>query len=178
MKRLLGMAVLAGLAGCVTMQPQAVEYKIASNFNSEFARNQIADGLGEINGTAFLKQQGGGVVTCAGQDVHLFPVTEYASDRVLLLYGGLPSLNRTVSQDIRNVLNKKTSFVPDPPEYKEHSKITKCDANGEFQFSQVKDGEYYINTAVFWRVQAYQGGQLLAYAKVENGKSPRIIMTR
>ncbi|MGZ9568805.1 hypothetical protein ACVTTK_05500 [Alcaligenes nematophilus] len=178
MKRLLGIAVLAGLTGCVTMQPKEMEYKIASDFNIEFARNQIADGLGEINGTAFLTQKGGGVVTCAGQDVHLFPVTEYASDRVSYLYGGLPSLNRTVTQNIRNVLNRKPSFVPDPPEYKEYSKVTKCDANGEFQFSQVKDGEYYINTAVYWQAQTYQGGLLLTRAKVEDGKSPRIIMTR
>lgn len=178
MKKFLGIALLTGLAGCVTMQPKTVEYKITSEFNSEFARNQIANGSGEINGTAFLRQKGGGVVTCAGGNVYLFPVTDYASDRVFHLYGGVPSINNVVSQNMRTVQNRKPLFVPDPPEYKEYSKTTKCDANGEFKFSQVKDGEYFINTSVVWQVQTYQGGLLLARTKVENGKSPRIIMTR
>lgn len=178
MKKLWSVAILLGLTACVTTQPQVVEYKITANFDSEFAKNQIAEGSGEINGTAFLRQQGGGVVTCAGQDVHLIPVTEYGTERISKLYGSAPAMNQTASQDIRILLNRKPLFTPDPPDYKEHSRVSKCDANGEFQFTQVKDGEYYINTAVFWQVQSYQGGNLIARAKVKNGKSPRVIMTR
>lgn len=177
MKKLWTVAVLLGLSGCVTMQPEVIQYKITSTFDSEFAKNQIANGLGEINGTAFLRQQGGGVVTCAAQDVHLIPITDYTVDRVSQLYGGAPALNQVASQNIQNMRKRYPVFIPDPPEYKEYSRITKCDANGEFQFTQVKDGEYYINTSVFWKVQTYQGGTLITRVKVENGKVPRIIMT-
>lgn len=178
MKKVCGIFVLMGISGCVTMQPKTEEYRLASVFDSEFAESQIATGGGEISGTAFLRQQGGGVVTCAGQDVQLIPITDYASDRIFRLYGGLPSINATAVQDVRSALRTNLKFIPDPPEYKKHSRTTKCDAQGEFQFTQVKDGEYYISTTVVWQVQTPQGGTLATRARVENGKSPRLIMTK
>lgn len=178
MKKLWGIALLTGLTGCVTMQPAEPVYGINGNFNAEFARAQIASGAGKISGTAFLRQRGGGVVTCAGQDVVMVPVTDYASDRVFHLYGMEPTINFTVSQDIGLALNRRPKFIPDIPEYREHSRSTKCDAQGEFQFEDVKDGEYYISTSVIWRVQSYQGGLLATRVKVENGKSPKLILTQ
>jgi len=178
MKRVASIGVLALLAGCVTMQPQEVEYKLLSSFDAEFAKTQIAQGDGEINGTAFLRQQGGGVVTCAGQDVHMTPVTQYASDRLFRIYGTAPAVGHTVGSDIREALRVRIKFVPDFPEYKEYSRATKCDAQGEFRFENVKDGDYYISTPVVWQVGAHQGGFLATRVKVENGKTPRVIMTR
>lgn len=179
MKNLLVLALALGLTGCAINQQKPITYNLTNEFDSLSAQQQLMPGDGAIRGTAFLRQQGGGVVTCAGQFVHLIPVTEYASERIQILYPYAPKIGETSYKNLRDELRVKRDFIPDEPEYREHSKATKCDGQGEFLFENLKDGQYYIQTSVTWQVQySPQGGLLISKAEVLNGKSPRIIMSQ
>lgn len=166
------------LSGCAIMQPKVVTHNIAGKFDAAYAKEQISPGAGLIEGTAFLRQQGGGVVTCAGQDTYLMPVTDYAADRLWNLYGSVPSSSTVVSRSAYEITSTKILFSPEIPEYLTHSRATKCDAQGEFAFRDVKDGNYYVVASVIWQVRGFEGGQMATRVKVENGKAPRLIMTR
>lgn len=179
MKNLLVLALAAGLAGCAITQPKPITYNLTNEFDSLSAQQQLMPGGGSIRGTAFLRQQGGGIVTCAGQLVHLIPVTDYASERMQIIYPFTPKVGETSYKNFRDEMLVKRNFIPDEPDYREHTKTTKCDAQGEFLFENLKDGQYYIQTAVTWQVQySIQGGLLVSKAEVLNGQSPRVIMSQ
>ena len=99
-----------------------------------------------LTGESFLRRTDGGVVTCAGQAVKLFPVTAYASERMRYIYGG-------TQQGYRSAMNfqlKPLDFTPDEQMYHVYEKKTFCDAQGHFKFSDMKPGKYYILTDVVW----------------------------
>ncbi len=93
------------------------------------------------------------------------------------LYGAAPTVGETRAIPYIQA-TQKTIFLPDEPAYREAMKSTTCDAQGNFEFSALKDGDYYIVTAVIWRVRGYEGGLVSTRATVRNGKSARLIMTR
>jgi hypothetical protein len=173
------MAVGAALlAGCA-VQPTDLRYNITVPYDHQAAKEAMAPGDVIINGTAFMRQRGGGVVTCAGQDVHLFANTEYARQRLTYIYGHAPAANEVVSQDVRIAMSHRYIFNPDVLEYKADQRTTKCDGQGNFTFDSAKDGEYFIVTGVLWEAgAARQGGVLATKIIVSDGKAPRAIMSR
>uniref|UniRef100_UPI003340D977 hypothetical protein n=1 Tax=Castellaniella defragrans TaxID=75697 RepID=UPI003340D977 len=172
-------ALLAiGIAGCAVPQKVA-KYTVSAPFDEQAASEQMQPGGGVLRGNAFMRQQGGGVVTCAGSDVMLIPVTDYATERLSRVYGHAPGAGETVYSDIRNLLGERIEFSPDFPAYKEIARTIKCDGKGEFTFTAIKDGDYYVLTHVLWQVGALrQGGALAARAKVNNAASDILIMNR
>lgn len=169
---------VALLAGCA-VQPTEMRYNITAQYDHEAARAAMAPGDGSISGTAFMRQRGGGVVTCAGQDVHLLANTEYARQRLSHIYGHAPVTNEVVAQDARVAMSRQYIFNPDVPEYKADQRTTKCDEQGEFAFDSAKDGEYFIVTGVLWEVGAMrQGGVMVTKVIVSGRKSQRAIMSR
>lgn len=161
-------SALAILSGCVT--PAKVEpYKISVPFDEAQAKRQIADGVNIVKGSGFMRQRGGGVVTCAGADVYLVPATEYAKARVTRLYGSiLGGVN----------YRERVYFEPNPASYLELTKSTKCDAQGNFSFERVADGDFYVQTSVQWEVaNSYQGGTILKSISVKNGQIETVILT-
>lgn len=134
-------------------------------------------GNGSIQGTAFLRQGGGGVVTCAGNEVILVPKTPYSTE---YLEDEFIS-HRNGSFDSKGKGYKKTGFLgyyyiitPDG-----EKKSTNCDAQGNFIFDKVGDGEYYVITNVNWEVgRDTQGGNLSQYVKLLNNESKKIILSK
>lgn len=164
-------------SGCVLMQPKQVQHHISAPFDEEKAESLISEGDAEVMGTAFLRQKGGGVVTCAGSDVRLHPVTEYATERLDKIYGRAPSVGEVSFADINTLMTTQHEFSPDEDKYHELSKIEKCDAQGEFSFSNIKEGEFYVITKVYWEVSAPQGGFLAT--RVKSSPSPqKTVMTK
>lgn len=170
--------LVIGLAGCA-IPPKAVEYTISAPFDEQAAAAQMQPGSGVLHGNAFMRQRGGGVVTCAGSDVVLQPVTAYASERIVDIYGSGPAVGDTVALPIRDAIHTKVSFSPDIPAYRDSMRHTRCDGQGDFEFSSLRDGNYYVVTRVVWQVGALpQGAFLMAQIKVGNGKVDKIIMSR
>lgn len=167
-------AVLAMAAGCAAPTQTATSFppiELAVQFDAAQARALMADGVNMIKGNAFMRQRGGGVVTCAGATVYLIPATEYAKRRFTVLYG-------TSGDSGTNSHRRDIKFSPDPAEYYSLSKSTRCDAQGNFTFDRIADGEFYVQTMVAWEVAGrLNGGNLMHRVRVTNGSISNIVLS-
>jgi hypothetical protein len=154
------------ITGCV--QPQApITVTLNSTFNEEEAKSLLKDGTNTIQGNAFMRQQGGGVVTCAGNEVFLTPDTDYSKERMVAIYG---------SSEI-GLSQRPIQFIPDIKAYKDLVKKTQCNSQGNFKFEKVADGTFYVVTSVLWQVaNSPQGGNLMKKVSVKNGEIQDIII--
>lgn len=134
-------------------------------------------GNGKVTGSAFLRQGGGGVVTCAGNEVVLFPKTPYATE---YLENELISNSSYFPGWFSNGIGYKKSigaYVAHPNS--EFEKTTICDAQGNFEFNKIGDGEYYISTVVYWEVaRKSQGGKLVQYVKIQNNETKKVVLSQ
>ena len=164
--RFVTMTVLAATAisGCV----KKVETTLP--FRAEQAAFIEAPGTNSITGQAFMRQAGGGVVTCAANPVYLVPRTDYAVERMLNIYGKSENPGRQL-----------LGVIPDDPDpgYLRLSRDTICDAEGDFEFFNVPDGEYFVTTGVFWMINQYfqDGANLMHPIKVEAGETKSLLIS-
>lgn len=157
--------LLVGCAGLPPLwePPRPDVHEVLVSFDEAEARRLLLPGPSTIVGTGFLRQQGGGVVTCAGREVMLIPVTSYADARMSRLYG---SVNRGFRGPARRI-----EFRPDPPSYATLSRSTRCNAQGAFRFEQVGAGDFYLVTLITWTVQSVEGGFVMQRVTVQPGQS-------
>jgi hypothetical protein len=140
-------------------------------FNSDEVSFIRKSGSAEISGQAFLRQNGGGVVTCAGQVVQLIPAGKFARERFAGIYGnemgGKISVLQSASQEGLD------------PQYLTLTKNESCDAEGDFVFSNVAAGSYYVVTTVTWTVGNQiipEGGALAKLVDVREGQKVRALL--
>ncbi len=104
-----------------------------------------------------MKQQGSGVVTCAGNIVEIYPNNTYFRASKL---DGAHEVEKSLEAD---------SMV----------KETLCDALGNFEFTNIPDGEWRIETTVQWYVNYRpQGGMLKEDVTVKSNEKNRFIISR
>lgn len=170
----LTVSVLVLLIGC--FRPPPVEY-VALNENYQRPAWLDEEGENSIEGTALLRTVGGEARTCAALDVWLIPVTTYAKKRMLRLYGNLQSGYRSAdSGELR--------FVPEFTNYHDDGFMTRCDAQGRFEFDDLPDGEWFITASVYWGVPvsqyntSIQGGALMQHVRVSGGRTERVVLAR
>lgn len=139
--RIISAAACIALAGCMPIQPRA-PVPMGNVFTVEDHAAYIKAGTGALAGQAFLRQQGGGVVTCAGSQVMLFPATPYFREVLLIMRSGdTPIINRQF------------------PEMAVLDRRSQCDAQGNFVFTGLPAGRYIVLTQVQWMVGYHaQGG--------------------
>lgn len=167
-KILLVGAVLSIVAGCVTTKPPVT---LSNEFSASEAAIINKAGKNTIKGNAFLRQNGGGVVTCAGSDVLLIPATKYAKERIGYIYG-------SENGGYNPVYSGQSTFTPEPPEYSSMVKTTTCNSDGKFEFKNVANGDYYVLAKVIWQVRSYQGGSLMRKVNVKNGQAIDLVMSQ
>lgn len=167
-KTALILAASFAMAGCAVTRPL---HQISAPFDAAHAQRLVQDGPNTVKGSAFMRQRGGGVVTCAGETVHLIPATAYAEERMRVLYRTAlgSGVNFGVNYD----------FQPEPHEYFTLERVTKCDAQGNFVFERVADGEFFVVTTIRWSVAygATQGGNLMHRVTVTGGQVVNVIMS-
>lgn len=166
--RLAILAAVLLLAGCATAPSQPIT--IYAQFDAAEAAAMMAPGKNTITGSALIRQQGGGIVTCAGNPVLLIPATTYARERMAAIYG---------SGSIARVGSGKT-FTPDPPLYTTTSRQTMCNAQGFFKFEDVADGQFFLVTRILWTAGRYntqQGGFVMGRATVSGSRTVEVTMT-
>jgi hypothetical protein len=144
---------------------------IRGAFDEGLARKLVGEGVNTIRGNAFMRQRGGGVVTCAGSEVYLIPATQYAKERMAYLYG-------TQGESGSNSHRRQFSFNPDPPSYTAIVRTTRCDSQGNFVFDRVADGEFYVQTQVSWMAGSLQGGNLMHRVSVGGNQSISLVLSR
>jgi len=159
------------LSGCAPK-----EIVLQHKFDAELTRSLFSkEGNNVINGNGFIRQNGGGVVTCSGSTVLLIPKTPYSSDRVRTMFGNTERGYRMYFLGVAPEFN----FSEDPREYERMMKNETCDSQGNFTFNKIGDGAYFLITEVLWTVGQYssQGGALLKSVNVSSGETKKIILT-
>ena len=115
-------------------------------------------GTNTISGSAFLRQNGGGVVNCAGNSVVLRKQTSLGIERNAYAkeYLALSVADRAVTV----VDPRFAQFQKDLQGIRDsQNKTTFCDVDGKFTFNGVAPGVYSLKTKVYWVVaDSGQGG--------------------
>lgn len=128
-----------------------------------FSPLYMGKGSSTLHGQAFMRQKGGGVVTCAGSSVYLVPNTPYYRRKQIEALGS----NNYVTEG----------------KFKDAVRETNCDARGSFTFRDLPNGNelgWNLITKVEWYVaDKAQGGVLIeSFIKLKEGSETEIIVTR
>jgi len=112
-----------------------------------------------------MKTVGGDVKFGAGSPVLLTPVTSYTEEWYnVAVVRGAP-------------------IGPADPALQKYVIHTQADGTGNFKFSDVPPGQYFLGSEVFWQAPtqfglARQGGLIVVRVTVEDGRTTRQIVTR
>lgn len=162
MKKLLALsATVAATSGCGTVPGLSSEPLDMPPFEMDVHQKYVAPpAVGAITGQAFLRQQGGGVVTCAGGAVIALPSTYYF--RFLLDHSKRIAAQGLQVASTANELTRRTT----------------CDAQGSYAFANLPAGEWIVVTEVQWTVgYAKHGGILRGTAEVPANGSTQLILS-
>ena len=140
--RFQGVASILGLI-FATAAVAAEPVKLVNTFDIEAVRFVKQTGTSTVTGKASIKLADGTVRSCAGFNIELLPVTPYSKERIVKTYG-----NDQQGQILMEQHPPK--FTPDAPEY--HDMLIKgaCDLRGEFIFSNVPAGDYFVIALIIW----------------------------
>lgn len=161
-------ALSSFLFACATPAPlpvytATVDYERPAWFDSDLT--------GSVEGSAFWRTKGGEVRTCAGNEVSLVPVTPYATERMLFIYG-----NTSGGSVVRNI--GSPGSTPVDMDYYNDSINTLCDVAGRFVFEDVPVGSYYVTATVVWQVgYQNQGGPVFKRLDVIENKKTRVVVS-
>jgi len=154
-------AIVLGLplayAGCAARQSAPRFVKMQTKFDYSEHEPYAKPGENSIKGQAFLSQQGGGVVTCAGSGVLLLPATSYFREMILhLVAGSEPEPPETPNPSLKDMIRK-----------------TQCDAQGNFSLPNIPDGAWFVLT----EVNARHGGVLIVEVNLSNRSTIQVLLT-
>jgi hypothetical protein len=120
------------------------------------------DGTASLRAQAFLRQRGGGVVTCAGSEVFLMPHAEYFLELTWYL------------KERRRVEHDEAA----KPVLARIVRRTQCDAQGNFSFDKLPAGKYIALTEVLWDVAGRrQGGTVMTAVAIGEGSAASVIIS-
>jgi hypothetical protein len=112
-----------------------------------------------ISGRAYLTPQGNdGQVTCAGSRVLLLPATSYFREMFwhMIVAGSEPEPPKRAYPSLKNMIRR-----------------TECNTQGNFSFSEVPDGNWFVLT----QVNAKRGGVLITETTLANGATIQLLLT-
>nr|WP_286948296.1 hypothetical protein [Pseudomonas sp. UBA6718] len=152
------------LSGCAQQAPKS---NLSFNTFPEAEYAALAKtGTGSVSGQVFMKTRGGDVKVGAGNEVLLIPITSH-SRTLYLAYQ----------------LNVAPSNTPDP-RAKPYTQRMVAGVDGDFAFSNVPPGDYYLAGSVTWETfgsryaSSQQGGFIMMPVTVADGENKRIMLTR
>jgi hypothetical protein len=159
-------AVVLGLslayAGCSARQEVARQtaprfVKMQTKLDYSEHEPYAQPGENAISGQAFLKQPGNDVVTCTGSRVLLLPATSYFREMIgHMVAGSEPRPPEKAYPSLKGMIRR-----------------AQCDADGNFSFSEIPDGTWFILT----QVNAGAGGVLIAELILSNRRTTPVLLT-
>jgi hypothetical protein len=156
-------AVLAGslLAGCAS-QPQPI---VRIPFPAAEYAALPASGTGVVEGQLFLKTIGGDVKVGAGSEIGLNPITSYSEQWYDASY------------------NKRAPLTSADERLERYVRLTQADGSGNFKFTGVPPGRYFVTGVVLWQSPSQfgltnQGGRLTNRITVTDGETTRTMLTK
>lgn len=161
------------LASCQTPK----KHQLVNTFNeNEFAKLLEPTGKNTIKGSAFMRKANGEVVTCAGTKIVLFPNVPYSAERVQAIYG-------STEQGFYPIGGRPIEFIPDNPSYSTKGRESICNAQGQFLFENVKDGDYFIHAQIGWMsgyvsyTPQYSGGSVFQKVRASKGATLDLVLS-
>lgn len=132
--------------------------KMQTKFDYSEHEPYAKTGENGISGHAFLTQQGGSVVTCAGSRVLLLPATSYFREVFwhMIVAGNEPEPPEKPYPSLKNMIRR-----------------AECDAQGNFSFSEIPEGTWFVLTQVNGR----NGNLLITEVTLSNGITTKILLT-
>jgi hypothetical protein len=123
------------------------EREVTTQFAMSSHEQFMRPGTGTVEGQGFMRQQGGGVVRCAGEEVTIVPATPYFREYTdIVRSGGIP-------KDLMRLRSIHSGAV----------RRSTCDADGKFKFDRLPAGKWIVSTRVIWMAgNVPQGGVLVA----------------
>lgn len=155
---------LAALLTASCAAPQPAPRQMQTQFDPAEHEPYRLSGSGSLKGQGFLRQRGGGTVTCAGSQVYLLPATPFFREAF------------AIARDTRQA--PQHDAVQKYPEYRSIMRKGQCDAQGNFAFGNLPSGTYIAATTVTWTVaDRRQGGLLLREVEVVGDTPATILLT-
>ena len=153
-------------------------YQTNSVYNPEEILWSKLDGDSSVSGSAFLRTNGGAIVTCAGYKIRLYPESTYANERLSYLYGNLDNgFNLVYGSSTRGLSGVKKIDSGDP-RYHADGRVSNCDVDGKFKFTNLPNGVYYLSVPVLWNTNVNaQGGYLLKKVDLTSGGDLEVVLT-
>ncbi len=149
-------------AGCSARQPVR-QYgppfvQLQTRFDYSEHEPYAKPGENSISGQAFLSRQGDSAVTCAGSRVLLLPATSYFREMFwhMIVARSEPEPPENPYPSLKNMIRR-----------------TECDAQGNFSFSEIPDGTWFVLT----QLKARDGAVLIAELTLSNGATGQVLLT-
>lgn len=148
--------------------------QLKNTFNLDEVKWVKTVGNSSIHGKAFLKLKNNESKGCADFSVELLPIAKYSNERILKTYG-----NNDHGQIL--IEDNPPKFTPDAKEYHDMVIKTKCNANNEFSFNNISDGEYYVIGFIIWDknengTAAKTGGAVMNKVKVSPNTKIEVLL--
>ena len=165
MRVIFSMLVVVLLSGCQST-PTYV-YQTSGTYNPDEVSWSKLDGDSSVSGSAFIRQRNGGIVSCAGFEVELFPQSSYADERLSYLYSNL-----------NKGFNTSRAIDTGDHRYLADGRKTICGVDGKFKFTNLPNGVYYIITQVAWQVgYSTQGARLFQKVDLTSGGNLEVVLS-
>jgi hypothetical protein len=155
------LGLLLACAGCSARQPvrQSAPPFVKMQTKFDYSEHEAYAKTGEnrITGRAFLAQQGEGVFTCGGNRVLLLPATAYFREMFwyMIVAGREPEPPEKPYPSLKNMIRR-----------------TECDAQGNFSFSEIPDGAWFVLT----QVKARDSSVLITEMTLSNGETIKVLL--
>ena len=169
------------ISACATT-PTVAEITVPFDAEKEF--RAITDGPNTIIGSALIQQSGGGIVHCGGDEVLLVDATDYSSELVMQVFAstdtGYVRARNLWFDQVRTIRETIVHAVNVHPDWWQATRLTLCDAQGEFVFDNVADGAYFLLVSVVWvagRYSSIQGGTMMLRIEISGGKPHRVVIS-
>lgn len=160
--------ILMTVLGCTTATtPSPPQWSPINDVTEAEYAPYLAGGSGAVSGQAYITQQGGAKVTAAGKKVTLDPSTTVGKE----WWNKMPAF-----------WSPHYGKVPPSPNFAKARKTTTTDREGNFTFSNLAPGKYYIRTLVTWEVRERccfqtKGGPVGKLIEVREGETTNVILT-
>ncbi len=145
------------LTSCSAIKEDIAQFKrsttevvpLTVSFDPEKAQYILQDGKANIVGNAHISNPYGEYISCAGNNVYLVPITPYSTQIYTYLFEG--------SQEgfASDATLRRVKFTPENPRFKKYTRVTTCNYVGEFKFTNVPEGRYYIGTSIISEMDGY-----------------------
>ena len=158
--KFLPVAVVVFVTACATAPPPPAPMDLQTRFSPQDHQAFLQAGTAVIKGQGFLRQQGGGVVTCAGAPVQLIPATPYFRELLhQLKVGRRPGPEQSLDS------------------YRQYFKRSTCDAQGNFSFVNLPSTSWFVMTEVRWTVANQRQGGVLLHEIADQGPVAQVFLS-